>query len=106
MTMNKGVLPIPEDEQWKLFILILQEIANEKKITQLEIARRTGLAHSNVNRLFTLKYTPSLAMFLKICRAVGVNIFIESKDSDTDFNQLFERAMTELGRRPDRLPKN
>lgn len=104
--MNKGVLPIPEDEQWKLFILILAEVAKDKKITQLEIANRTGLHPSNVNRFFSMKYAPTLPLFLKMCRAVGVNLFLDNKDSDTDFNQLFEKAMAELGRRPDMLPKN
>jgi len=103
---NQGLLPIPEDEQWKLFILIIREIANEKQISQIEISRRTGLQPSNVARLFAMKYSPTLQMFLKICRAVGINLFLESKDSDSDFNQLFERAMTELGRRPENLPKN
>lgn len=104
--INQGVIPIPQDEQWKLFILIIREIAAEKKISQAEISKRTGLHPSNVARLFTMKYSPTLSMFLKICRAVEVNLFLESKDSDSDFNQLFERAMSELGRRPQNLPKN
>lgn len=103
---DQGILSIPEDEQWKLFILILREIANEKKISQEEIAKRTGLHQSNVARLFSMKYSPTLQMFLKICRAVEINLFIESKDSESDFNQLFEKAMSELGRRVNNLPKN
>ena len=104
--MLKGILPIPEDDQWKLFILIIREIAIEKNISQDQIAESTGYHPSNVSRFFKHKYAPTLQMFLKYCRAVGVNLFIESKDSDTDFNQLFEKAMTELGRRPGNLPKN
>lgn len=104
--MEKGVIPIPEDEQWKLFILILREIANEKNISQEQIAEITGYQPSNISRFFSMKYSPTLPVFLKICKAVGVNLFIESKDSDTDFNQLFEKAMTQLGRRPQNLPKN
>ena len=103
---NQGILPIPEDEQWKLFNLIIRQIATEKGISHAEISKRTGLHPSNVTRLFTMRYSPTLQMFLKICRAVEINLFLESKDSDSDFNQLFERAMTELGRRPQNLPKN
>lgn len=104
--MEKGVLPIPEEDQWKLFILILREIAREKKLSTYDIATRMGIAQPNVQRIFSLKYTPGLPVFLKLCRAIEVNLFIESKDSDSDFNQLFEKAMEELGRRPDKLPKN
>lgn len=104
--MQKGVMPIPEDEQWKLFILIIREIAQEKNILFDDIAIYTGLHPSNVSRFFSMKYSPTLPVFLKICKAVGINLFLESKDSKTDFNQLFEKAMIELGRRPNKLPKN
>ena len=104
--MQKGVLPIPEEDQWKLFILILREIAREKKLSTYDIATRMGIAQPNVQRIFSLKYTPGLPIFLKLCKAVEVNLFIESKDSMSDFNQLFEQAMEELGRRPERMSKN
>jgi transcriptional regulator with XRE-family HTH domain len=103
---EQGILPIQEDEQWKLFILILREIATEKKISQEEIAKRTGLHQSNISRLFAMKYSPTLKVFLKACRAVEINLFIESKDSESDINQLFETAMSELGRRGNKLFKN
>lgn len=38
--------------------------------------------------------------------AIGVNFYFEDRESQVDFNALFEQAMTELGRRPDKLPKN
>lgn len=96
----------PNEQAWRLLVLLLKGIATEKGITQTKIAEMTGLHQSNVARFFGLKYCPKLDLFLIIAKAVGVNFFFDSTDSDVDFNQLMEQAMTELGRRPDRLPKN
>jgi len=96
----------PHPETWKAFVLFLSEIAKSKGITQEMISERTGLHQSNISRMFQLRYCPSLDNWLKIVKAVEVNIFFEDRNSKTDLNILFERAMTELGRRPDRLPKN
>lgn len=87
------------NENWKALVLLLQEIAKDKGISQIEIAEKTGITQSNVSRIFSLKYCPKLETFLAISQAVGVNFFFESKDSPTDLNVLSERAMDELGRR-------
>jgi transcriptional regulator with XRE-family HTH domain len=98
--------PINQNEQWKLLVLLLKEIADNKGITQLQIAQTTGLIQSNISRFFSLKYKPSLDMFLQVAKAVKVNFFFEDQESKTDLNQCMERAMEALGRRPDKLPKN
>ena len=95
-----------QNEQWKLLILILKEIAESKNISQTEIAEKSNLLQSNISRFFSLKYTPRLDTFLEVAKAVGVNFFFEDKDDKTDLTKVFEKAMTELGRRPDKLPKN
>lgn len=94
------------EQQWKLLVLMLKEIADKKQISQLEIAEKSGLIPSNVSRFFALKYCPNLNTFLLIAKSVGVNFFFEDKDSITDLSVIFERAMTELGRRPNNLPTN
>ncbi|WP_026755042.1 helix-turn-helix transcriptional regulator [Sediminibacter sp. Hel_I_10] len=96
------------EQQWKLLVLLLKEIAIDKHGTgwQTHLADKTKFAQSNISRMFGLKYTPSLKNYLIIAKALDVNFFFESKDSDTDLNQCFERAMEALGRRPDKLPKN
>ena len=94
------------EQHWKLLVLMLKKIAEEKKITHQEIADKTGLHKSNVTRTFSLKYCPELKTFIAIARAIDVNFFIEDKEGKTDLTELFEAAMTELGRRPDNLPKN
>lgn len=37
-------------EYWKVLVLLLKEIADEKGITQLEIAEKTGLLQSNISK--------------------------------------------------------
>ena len=103
---KKGVSPIPEEEQWKLFLLLISQIAKDKKIEQSEIAEKTGFTQSNMSRMLSCKYKVTLPTFLKLAKAVGVNFFIQSQDDETDLNLAFEKAMEELGRRLNKLPKN
>ena len=95
-----------QNEQWMLLVLLLKEIADKKGITQVQIAEQTGLIQSNVSRFFSLKYKPTLDTFLQVAKAIKVNFFFEDKDSKTDLNKCFEKAMEELGRRVNKLPKN
>lgn len=94
------------EQHWMLLVLLLKHIAKEKGITQETISETTGYNQSNISRIFALKYCPSLEVFLSIASAIEVNFFFEDENSEADLNKAFERAMTELGRRPDRLPKN
>lgn len=95
-----------ENEHWQLLVLILKNIAEEKGITQQQIADETGLHQSSVARFFQAKFKPGLDVFLEIAKAIKVNFFFEDKESKTDLSIMFERAMEQLGRRPDKLPKN
>ena len=104
--MNNNENRNPHPETWKALVLFIDEIARAKQINSEEIALRTGFHASSVRRMFQLKYCPSLEMWLKVLNAVQVNIFFEDRDGKTELNVLFERAMTELGRRPENLPKN
>lgn len=94
------------DRQWKLFVLMICYIARDSNISNEEIARRTGLQSSNISRIWSLKYSPSIKQFLQVAKACEVNFFFESKSAKTELNILMERAMADIGRRPDKLPKN
>ena len=94
------------DQHWKVLVLILRKVAESKGISQQEIANRTGMLRTNINRVFQLKYCPKLDTFILIANAIGINFFLEDKDSMTELNEIFEAAITELGRRPENLPKN
>ena len=95
----------PNEETWKLLVLLLKRISEEKKISQIQIAELTGLKQSNVSRMFAIKFPPSMKVFLKVAKAVGVNFYVVDQEDKIDFNMLFEQAMTELGRRPENLIK-
>lgn len=101
-----NVSPINQNEQWMLLVLLLKEIADNKGITQKQIAEETGLIQSNVSRFFSLKYKPTLDTFLQVAKAIKVNFFFQDQEEKTDLNDLFERAMESLGRRSSKLPKN
>ena len=95
-----------ESEHWKVLVLLLKEIADSKGITQLEISEQTGMLQSAISRFFSLKFKPTLDTFLQIAKALKVNFFFEDQENKTDLNLAFEKAMMELGRRPNNLPKN
>lgn len=94
------------EQHWKLLVLTLKGIAEHKGYSFYQIANRAGLTQINITRIFELKYCPSLSVFLQIAKAVGVNFFFEDKDGTTELNEIFEKAMQQLGRRPNELPKN
>jgi len=93
----------PQETYWRVYVLMLKNVAQAKGITHQDIADRTGLLRSNVSRLFSLKYCPSLKIFISISIAIGMNWFLEDKEGTTELNVEFEKAMSELGRRPDNL---
>lgn len=94
------------EQQWKLLVLLLKEIAESKGISQIQIADSTGLIQSNVSRFFSLRYKPTLDTFLQVSKAIKVNFLFEDQESKIDLNVLFEKAREQLGRRADKLPKN
>lgn len=101
--MNKDA---NQNEHWMVLVLLLKEIAADKGLTQQDIADKTGLQRSNIARVFSLKYSPNLKTFIAIAQAVGINFYFEDKSGQSEMNKAFERAMEQLGRRPDKLPKN
>ena len=69
-----------QNEQWKLLVLILKEIAESKGITQNEIAEKSEMHQSHVSRFFALKFPPNLNTFLKIAKSIKVNFFFEDQE--------------------------
>lgn len=95
-----------DEQQWKLFVSLLHQIAIDSGITNDQIATETGLHSSNISRMWRLQYSPSIKQFLQVAKACKVDLFFESKDAKTDLNILMERAMADIGRKPDKLNKN
>lgn len=95
-----------QNEQWMLLVLLLKEISDQKGLTHQQIADRSGLQRSHVTRFFGIKYAPNIDTFLKVAKAIEVNFFFEDRESKTDLNLAMEKAMEQLGRRVNKLPKN
>lgn len=98
---NKG-----NEEHWMLLVLLLKEVADQRGISQEKLAEMSGLKQSNISRMFSMKYCPNLRTYLRLSKALQLNVFFETRDAEDDLTQAFERAMSALGRRPDDLPKN
>ena len=93
-------------EHWKVFALFFQEAMKEKGMNREQLSRNVGVHSSKIKRFFELEFPLKFDIVLRIIHALELNMFFESRDSDTDLNKLFENAMEQLGRRPDKLPKN
>lgn len=64
--------------------LFLKTEAEAKGITQQQIADKCGWHQQTVQRMLSGKFAPILDNFIKLADAIGVNFFMESKDSTTD----------------------
>ena len=53
------------------------EIRNQQKITQEELALRVGTQKSNISRLESGSYNPSLDFLVKVAKSLGKEIYIE-----------------------------
>ena len=94
------------DQHAHTFILFIDEVLKSQGKSRYWLAKETGIPESSLSRYFNLEIIPPLNIFLKVCHAVQLNIFFQTRDSETSLNKEFERAMERLGRRPDKLPKN
>lgn len=55
------------------------ETRNEQQITQEELALRVGTKKSNISRLESGSYNPSLDFLVKVATSLGKEIYIEIK---------------------------
>lgn len=78
-----------QDEEFKTeyeklkprYEIISQIIAarNEKHMTQEELAKKVGTQKSNISRLESGNYNPSLDFLIKIAKCLGKNLTLEIK---------------------------
>lgn len=94
------------ENHWKAFALFFKNVMEAKGMTVYALAKKTEMQESTIHRFFNLDFCLRFDRVLKIVHALELNLFFESRDSDSDLNQSFEKAMEELGRRAGKLPKN
>ena len=71
-----------EYEKLKPRYEIISQIIDERKlqnITQAELAKRVGTQKSNISRLESGNYNPSLDFLIKVARSLGKEISIQMK---------------------------
>lgn len=101
-----GIEPIPQYNQWEVFALFFKNAMEAKGMKPSQLAAKIGASPSTITRFFDLEFCIRFDYILKIVNALELNIFFETRDESAEINKWFEDAMTELGRRPDKLPKN
>lgn len=79
--MNKLEKEIIIDEEFDLICEYIK-IRNNSKISQRELANRTGLAQSTIARLEKNLHSASLGTFIKILNALDCNLIIEKNNQE------------------------
>ena len=59
-----------------------KQCRKDKKMTQTELARRTGISQPNINRFESGNYNPSLEMLVKVALALDMELSIQLKERD------------------------
>lgn len=94
------------EQHWKLFLSMLNEIRKEKNIKLEDLSAATGYSVPSLSRFFKGVHSPGLDVFINVARALRVNFFFEDKESVTDLSVIFNKAMDKLGRNPENLNLN
>ncbi|MBA3664018.1 MAG: helix-turn-helix transcriptional regulator [Bacteroidetes bacterium] len=68
----------------KMLLDYLSKRIKEKEITQEELAKKTGFTQSNISRMLSAKFPPTLDNLLTLCEAANCYIFVIDKDADDD----------------------
>jgi transcriptional regulator with XRE-family HTH domain len=74
-------MPNPIETTRKALVDTIRQHAERQGITQGEIASRSGLQRTNVNRVLSGRYPPTIDVLLKIVDAVGAELIVKSCNS-------------------------
>ncbi len=76
-TGNEKVLLETEQRKTRLEVIAkYKECRKSQGITQVELARRTGISQPNITRFESGNYNPSLDMMVRIAAALGMSLDI------------------------------
>jgi len=74
MPKSTPIINASEPHARQCLIESVRQFAKDNGITQKMIAERSGLKQANISRVLTGKYSPTLDVFLKITKAVGLDV--------------------------------
>lgn len=69
-------------ENWKILVLALREIANQKQISITSLAEKMGKHQVTVSGFFSTKNPPTLGTLCELADLIGVKISIEGIDDN------------------------
>lgn len=69
-------------EDWKILVLSLREIANERGMSNNYLAEKLGKHHTTVGNFFLGDNPPTLGNFLKLAKLIGVEVTMEGLNED------------------------
>jgi len=87
-----------EEEAYKILSNYLSQVAESHNLSNAEVAEKCGLQPQTVKRIFEGKYPPSLEVFIRLCEACNVYLFIVDKDDDQ--SDLVEIMKTRFNSNP------
>lgn len=68
----------------KMLLDYLSQQIKEKGYTQEYLSKRTGFTQSNISRMLSAKYPPTLDNLLTLCDAANCYLFVIDKNADDD----------------------
>ena len=68
----------------KMLLDYLKKQIEEKGYTQAELSEKTGFTQSNISRMLSAKYPPTLDNLIALADAANCYIFVIDKDSNDD----------------------
>lgn len=72
----------PNNESYRSLVAILANKRIQKGLSQYELAKRAGVAHTTIARIEALEYVPLLPTFLSIAYALGCTVTIQDKEGN------------------------
>lgn len=84
-------------EARKMLLQYLQDRIKEKGITQEDLAGKTGFSQSNISRMLSAKYPPTLDNLLTLCDAADCYIFVIDKSADDDLCKMMRDRWNRSG---------
>lgn len=67
-------------EAYRSLVATLTTMRIQKGLSQYELAKRAGVAHTTIARIEALEYQPLLSTFLSIAHALGCTVSIQAQE--------------------------
>lgn len=68
----------------KMLLDYLRERIDKQKLTQEYLSKKTGFTQSNISRMLSAKYPPTLDNLIILCEAANCYIFVIDKNAEDD----------------------